>query len=238
MRQSRILIVEDESIVAADLADRLTGMGHTVVGIAATGPKAMELAVAHRPELVLMDIRLKGGIDGVELAGLLATSIEVPVIYLSAYADEATLQRAGATQPYGYLLKPVNERELRATIETTLVRFESEMKRLRSNRSQSATLSSLAQAIVAVDTHGDVLFVNAAAADLLGCAMDAAVGRTAVGLLGLAAGATLPDVGTVAEVAVQAADGVSKRVRLRADAGAQVFATDPEVVLTLTPVRD
>ncbi len=237
MRKARLLIVEDESIVAADLADRLAAMGHTIVGIAASGPKAMELAVANRPDLVLMDIRLKGGMDGVELAGLLATSIEVPVIFLSAYADDATLQRVGATQPYGYLLKPVNEHELRATIETTLLRFEAEMKRLRNERRQSATLSSMSQAIVALGSHGDVLFVNAAASELLGCANDAIVGQAAVAVLRLDQGTPLPPVGTVTELVMTTADGSSCRVRVRADAGVQVFPTDPEVVLTLTPIR-
>jgi AmiR/NasT family two-component response regulator len=122
----RILIVEDEGIVAADLEDRLKRMGYAVAGKAASGRKAIEEAVKHRPDLVLMDIILEGPVDGVETAERITGQCGVPVVYLTAHADEPTMKRAELTAPFGYVLKPFDDRELRMTLEIALYRAAAE----------------------------------------------------------------------------------------------------------------
>ena len=104
--KARILIVEDESIVAADIEETLKSGGYEVSGIAASGREAIALVEAHLPHLVLMDIRLQGKMTGIEAAQQIVERFHTPIIYLTAHSDEVTLQQAKLTQPYGYLLKP------------------------------------------------------------------------------------------------------------------------------------
>lgn len=116
----QILVVEDEAIVATDIADTLHVLGYAVPAVASSGEAAIEVAAATRPDLVLMDIRLKGSIDGVKAAHAISHRLGIPVVYLTAHADERTLRRAKATQPYGYILKPFDERDLHVAIEMAL----------------------------------------------------------------------------------------------------------------------
>jgi CheY-like chemotaxis protein len=118
--QAYILIVEDERLVAKDLERRLTRMSYTVVAIAATGPEAIRYALEYRPDLVLMDIRLQGEMDGITAAAFIRTHLNIPVVYLSAYVDEVTLERARGTSPAGFLHKPFNEYDLRQTLHQVL----------------------------------------------------------------------------------------------------------------------
>jgi CheY-like chemotaxis protein len=126
MTSAKILIVEDEGVVAMDLSRAVTGWGHTVSSIAATAREALRSAAENRPDLVLMDIGLKGNMDGIQTAEALQDRYQLPVIYLTAFADKTTLERAKATKPYGYALKPFNERELRITIEMALDRYQAD----------------------------------------------------------------------------------------------------------------
>jgi len=121
-----ILIVEDEFIVAADLRQYLTGLGYEVAGILATGEAVLPWVEASPPGLILMDIKLAGDMDGITAAGLVRARFDIPIIYLTAYADDSNLQRAGQTQPFGYLLKPFNRRDLHSTIEMALLRHRME----------------------------------------------------------------------------------------------------------------
>ncbi len=120
MTSARVLIVEDEDLIAQGLRWRLTAMGYRVVGRAASGEEAIAHADALRPDVVLMDIGLRGGMDGVEAARRIRVRAPVPVIYLSAYTDARTVARARQTGPMGYLLKPVPDQALRATLERAL----------------------------------------------------------------------------------------------------------------------
>jgi CheY-like chemotaxis protein len=106
MESAQILVVEDEGIVALHLAQRLEGLGHTVPLVVGSGVEAVRQAVAVRPDLVLMDIHLQGEMDGIEAAKQIRAQGDIPVVYLTAYADEPTLQRAKITEPFGYVLKP------------------------------------------------------------------------------------------------------------------------------------
>lgn len=124
----KILVVEDETIVAADLKDKLTRLGYHVIGTTRRGEEAVRIASAERPALVLMDIVLAGEMDGIEAADRICETRNVPIVFLSAHSDSETLRRATATGPFGYLLKPFNERELETHIKMALYRYSIEEK--------------------------------------------------------------------------------------------------------------
>lgn len=128
MTKKKILVVEDETLVAMDIKNSLKLLGYMVPAVAVSGEEAVIKAQEIQPDLILMDIRLKGEIDGVTAARLIRTKWNIPVVYLTAYSDELTLERAKITQPFGYLLKPFEEEELRVTIEIALSRFQAEAK--------------------------------------------------------------------------------------------------------------
>src|SRR5262249_29883906 len=134
MSPPRILIVEDEVIVAKDVQNRLIRLGYDVAGMTALGEEAVTLSGELRPDLILMDIRLKGCMDGVTAAELIRDRWGVPVVYLTAYADDETLGRARRTEPFGYILKPFEERELRTVIEMALYKHEAECRLRESER--------------------------------------------------------------------------------------------------------
>ncbi len=117
---ARILVVEDENIVAKDLAQTLTSLGYQVCGVAASGEDAVRAAHECRPDLVLMDIRLRGDIDGIEAARRIHEEMETPVVFLTAHADQATLERAAAAEPSGYVLKPFDDHDLHVTLMVAL----------------------------------------------------------------------------------------------------------------------
>jgi CheY-like chemotaxis protein len=113
-------VVEDEQPVAEIVRDKLVEFGHSVVGCESTGENAIKIAGMLLPDLVLMDIALAGKMDGIEAADYIRKNYQIPVIYLTAHADIKTLERVGISAPYGFLLKPFNEAELRAVIEIAL----------------------------------------------------------------------------------------------------------------------
>lgn len=127
-RKSIILIVEDEDIVARDLKKRLIELGYKVTGIEHTGQGAIDAVEKSRPDLVLMDIMLKGDIDGITAAGEINNRFRVPIIYLTAYSDDDTLARAKVTEPFGYLLKPFEIRELHTAIAIALYKHKMELE--------------------------------------------------------------------------------------------------------------
>ena len=122
MSKTRIMLVEDERIVALNLKQRLTKLGYEIAALATSGASALQEIERSRPDVVLMDINIEGDIDGIETASRIPDEYRTPVIYLTAYSEQATLDRARATNPYGYLLKPFSERELHATIQMVLER--------------------------------------------------------------------------------------------------------------------
>jgi diguanylate cyclase (GGDEF)-like protein len=138
--QRRLLVVEDERIVALDLRGALEDLGYTVVGTAASSDEALRTAEARRPDLVLMDIRIAGASDGIQAASVLRSRYQLPVVYLTANADQATLERALATEPAGYLVKPYNPQSLRTTIEVALRRHEAEVASREAHAREKADL--------------------------------------------------------------------------------------------------
>jgi two-component system cell cycle sensor histidine kinase/response regulator CckA len=174
---ARVLVVEDEAIVAMDISASLRVLGYEVEGPASTGAEAVGLALRTRPDLVLMDIMLRGGMDGVEAARRIREATGAPVVYLTAYADESTLRRAKVAEPLGYLLKPFEERELRTTIETALYKHRTEVRLRESERWLATTLKSIGDAVIAADERGRVRLINPAAERLTGWPQGEALGR-------------------------------------------------------------
>ena len=130
MEKVRMLVVEDERIVSMDLQGRLRSMGYEVAGTAVSGEEAIDKAERLRPDMILMDIMLDGKLDGIQAAEIIRSRYNIPIIYLTAYADSATLDRAKITEPFGYILKPFEERELHGHIEIALYKARME-KRLK-----------------------------------------------------------------------------------------------------------
>ena len=177
MEKTTILIVEDEAIVAADLAGKLGLLGYDVVGTVATGEDAIEMACGLKPQVVLMDIRLKREMDGIEATEAINRRHCAPVIYLTSHSDAVTLARAKLSGPFGYILKPFEERELSTTIEMALYKHQSEQKLREQREWLQVTLVSIGDAVITCDTKGLVTFLNPVAEELSGWVNDEAGGR-------------------------------------------------------------
>ena len=176
MNKTRILIVEDESIVAADLAAKLRQLGYEVAGTAPDGNGALELIGNLPVDLVLMDIKIEGEMDGIQTAEEINKIHDIPVIYLTAHSDTATLSRAKVTGPSGYILKPFEERELATQIELALYKHAAD-KEIRENREWlRVTLTSIGDAVIAVDSENNITFINPVAESLTGWTMKEAGG--------------------------------------------------------------
>ncbi|HRH69040.1 MAG: response regulator [Flavobacteriales bacterium] len=131
MAQTNVLVVEDESIVSKDIQHSLKKLGYAVVGAANTGEQAVALALEHMPDIILMDIMLKGEMNGIEAADAIRKETNIPVIFLTAYADESTLAKAKVTQPYGYIIKPFKEIDIHTSIEMALYKHKKETEVLK-----------------------------------------------------------------------------------------------------------
>ncbi len=177
MAQERVLIVEDEGIVAADLETTIQQLGYRVVGTAATGQEAITKAERASPDLVLMDIRLKGPMDGIEAAEQIIARLDIPVTYLTAYADQDTLGRAKLTLPYGYILKPFEEKDIHTAIELALYKHRMERMMATLEGWHAAALRSMPDAVLAVDTHDRITFMNEEAESLFGWPLQEVYGK-------------------------------------------------------------
>lgn len=164
----RILVVEDEAIVATDIRRILDGLGYNVVGTASSGKAAIEAAQKNKPDLVLMDIVLKGEMDGIEAAEQIHSELNIPVVYLTAYADDEILKRAKVTEPFGYIVKPFEDSQLKSVIEMALYKAKIENELKASKASFHNIVEKSADGIVIVDNDGIVQFINHAAEALFG----------------------------------------------------------------------
>lgn len=160
MVKARILIVEDENIVAFNIQKRLEELGYTVVAVIPSGEAAIQKVAENYPDLVLMDIKLKGRVDGIEAAEQIRSQFPIPVVYLTAYTDEETLNRAKLTEPYGYILKPFEARDLGTTIEVALYKHQIEQQLREREQWLATTLKSIGDAVIATDSQGLVTFMN------------------------------------------------------------------------------
>lgn len=173
----RILVVEDDVIVAHNLKSRLEGLGYEVLAIARSGEEAVQRSLEARPDLVLMDVKIAGEIDGIEAAGRIRAHHDVPVIYLTGYADDATLARAKITDPFGYVLKPFEMRELRSTIEMALYKHALDRRLRESERRYRQMIETLQEGVWILDREGNTSYVNPRMAGMLGYAPEEMLGR-------------------------------------------------------------
>lgn len=194
-RRTSIFIVEDEALISMELQDRLTTLEYTISGTASRGEEAVEAILASGPDLVLMDVRLAGAMSGIDTAHRLRDRSDVPVIFLSAYSDAELLSQAGAVEPFGYLVKPFEERELHASIQMALYRYrmdralrdayaqlEERVKErtgelARSREDLAVLLDSIGDAVLATDASGRVTRLNPVAQQLTRWSEADAMGR-------------------------------------------------------------
>lgn len=177
MNIANILVVEDEAIVAANIEMRLQSLGYCVPAVVDSGAEAITAIDSVHPDLVLMDIRIAGPIDGVVTAEIIRTRYEIPVIYLTAYTDDETLQRARQTEPYGYIHKPFEVGELRTAIELALYKHSVERARHAREHWFATTLQSISDGVITTDTAGRITLMNPAAEVLTGWSFASVIGR-------------------------------------------------------------
>ncbi|MFA7229353.1 MAG: response regulator, partial [Melioribacteraceae bacterium] len=151
MAENKILVVEDEMIISMELSHRLRRSGFDVVATAASGEDAIKKALELSPDLILMDIHIAGEIDGIQTAELIHSKEDIPIIYLTAFSDEKTLDRAKLTEPYGFLIKPFEQRELETTIEVALYKRSVELKQKENEYWLEATLKNINDGIITTD---------------------------------------------------------------------------------------
>ena len=171
------MVVEDERVVAADLEMRLRRLGYRVPTIVSSGEEALCRAAETNPDLVLMDITLTGQLDGVETAARIRDSLEIPVVFLTAHGDPTTFQRAKSLEPFGYILKPFDERNLHATLEVALYRAQMEKKLKQREEWLATTLQGIGEAVIATDGKGSIAFMNGVAEVMTGYKQEEAAGK-------------------------------------------------------------
>ena len=174
---ARIMVVEDEPITAADLEQKLIALGHDVTAWSDTGEDALLQARTSAPDLVLMDIRLRGAMTGIETARKLREQSDTPVVFLTAFADPATIDQACETHPYGYLLKPFTEQAVASAVQVALTRARVERASSERERWVTAALQGAGEGLIAVDSQGLVRFINDHASSLLGVKADTVIGE-------------------------------------------------------------
>ncbi|XDD52144.1 response regulator [Leptospira sp. WS92.C1] len=177
METAKILIVEDETLVAQDIKYRLIKMGYSTLYVSSNGEDAIQQAKKFQPDLILMDIILAQGMDGVEAVKQIREFLNTPIIYLTASSDTDTLTRAKETSPSGFILKPFQTRELQIAIELTLHKNETEKEILKKEKWLSATLKSIGEGVIASDNTDIVFFINPTAQKLTGWNESEALGK-------------------------------------------------------------
>jgi|Deesub1362B_J571_1020462.scaffolds.fasta_scaffold00002_346 PAS domain S-box-containing protein/putative nucleotidyltransferase with HDIG domain len=177
MKKTKVLLVEDEVIIARDIHHMLTNTGYDVVAVVNTASEAIKKAEELKPDVVLMDIMLEGKRAGVEAASYIYFNLNIPIIYMTAYTDQITVEQAKKSEPFGYLLKPFEERELRTTIEVALYKFKMENRLKEREQWLSTILTSIREGVIATDSRGRITFMNPLAVKLTGCSEAKALGQ-------------------------------------------------------------
>lgn len=177
MTKPRLIIVEDELIIAHEIQHSLTMLGYEVPAIVMSGEEALEQVRNIEPDLVLMDIKLKGRMSGIEAAAGIHERHHIPVIYMTANADQSTIDLARTTEPYGFIYKPIQQDVLRAVIETALYKHKMEIKLIEREAWLNSTLTSIGEAVVTTDTEGVVTFLNPVAEEMTGWSGKESIGR-------------------------------------------------------------
>ncbi len=168
MAKARIMVVEDEGVVAMQVAETLKGLGYEVPLVVMSGEEAVSKLLETEPDLVLMDIHLRGGVSGIEAAHRIRQRLDVPIVYLTAFSDAETLDQAQLTEPYGYVLKPFEEKSLHAILQMSLMKHRRARRTREDGWWMSAVAESMMEAVVICDPKGYVKFANPSAENLLG----------------------------------------------------------------------
>ena len=168
MAKARILIVEDEALVARDLVNMIKALGYEVTDLVQNGEAVAQSVEKNRPDLAIMDIVLKGRLDGIEAAAILWEKYSIPVIYITSFADDLTFERAKLTEPFGYLIKPYEERELELTIEIALYKARRQQLVKEREKWLSTILKGIDDGIIVTDNRGKVTFINPSAQKITG----------------------------------------------------------------------
>jgi PAS domain S-box-containing protein len=177
MEKIKILLTEDENILALNMKKLLDRLGYDVCGTAASGEQAVEMAKTHKPDLIMMDIHLRGKMDGIETAERIRSFLDVPIVYTTAYSDEETLQRAKKTEPSAFLLKPFQIKDLQVTIEMAHSKYAAEKKIREQKKRFSTILRNIGDGVITIDEGGTVTYCNAVAEQLTGLSAAEAEGR-------------------------------------------------------------
>jgi PAS domain S-box-containing protein len=167
MTKGRIVVVEDEAIVARDIQATLRSFGYDVPEIVTSGEEAIQAAFRLNPDLIMMDIMIRGSMDGVDAAEIIRSQFNIPVVYLTAYSDDETLRRAKLTESYGFITKPFDERELYVAVEFALYKHQMNFKMMESKSWFESSLRSVPVAIIATDKEGRIAFLNSRSEALL-----------------------------------------------------------------------
>jgi len=168
VKKVKILVVEDEHIIAKDIQTRLKNMGYMFADLAYSGEGAVKKAIKIKPDLILMDIKLKGEIDGIDAATKIHKVLDVPIIFLTAYADEETLERAKITEPFGYIVKPIQNRELNSAVQMAIYKHRSEREKLLSRDQLKNIIDGATESIVSIDKQGLITAWNKAISGITG----------------------------------------------------------------------
>ena len=178
MTAASVFIVEDEIITAQGIAKNLRHLGYQIAGIATSGSSAIAKVAKLKPDVVLMDIRLKkNDIDGIAAANEIKKKYHIPVIYLTAHSDKATLERAKITEPFGYILKPYNQKDLQISLTMALYKYKREKKLVEREQLLSNILNATADGVVAINKTGKIIYLNPAASHLTGWEIEEAFGQ-------------------------------------------------------------
>jgi PAS domain S-box-containing protein len=177
MEKAKVMVVEDNRVVAEDIKNNLVEMGYTVNAIAASGRKALEAADRDSPDVAIMDIRLGSGMTGIDTAARLREEYHIPIIFLTAHADKDTVSKAKVTEPYAYLVKPFDAEELQSAVEIAVYRDQMERKVRESEQWLFTTLKSIGDGVIATDWKGSVKFMNHVAESMTGWSQSEAMGR-------------------------------------------------------------
>lgn len=172
-----ILVVEDESIVAKDIQNTLIRLGYHVPATASSANTAFDKMDEFKPDLVFLDIKLKGDIDGIQIAERIKTEYDIPVIFLTSFVDKATLDRAKVTEPYAYLVKPYNEPDLQSAVEMALYKSKKDKETKSDKNLYARALSHLDEAVIITDAEGKIIFMNQRAENMLGYGNESAGGK-------------------------------------------------------------
>ena len=178
MDKIRILVVEDESIVAKDIQQTLIRLGYDVPATASSAQNAYARLEELDPDLVFLDIKLKGDLDGIHIAEHIKQKYDIPVIFLTSFVDKNTLDRAKITEPYGYLVKPFNESDLQTTVEMALYKFKKDLQVRENERRFANALANVEEAILVADTEFRITFLNPKAESITGFGNESAQGMS------------------------------------------------------------